>query len=318
MPDTPEISVVIPCFNGEKYLATAIRSVLAQNWPSIEIIVVDDGSTDQSARLVKDSFPGVKLVQQANQGVAAARNHGIDHATADWIAFLDADDVWLEGKLARQWQQLQDNPGVRMNYTAWQVWQSEALAPSEAFTRQLQALGANPQHWGGPSGWIYPALLLDCEVWTSTVLAHRSVFEEVGNFDTSLRIGEDYDLWLRASRCTQILRVPQPLALYRTHAASITKAAPAKNYKGLVIQRALDRWALRSPDGRSASKSRVAHALARTWSDFALASLAAGQMAPAWHAGLMSIKTRWQQLPGWKVLVKTMLQTLAGTRTRRG
>jgi glycosyltransferase involved in cell wall biosynthesis len=259
----------------------------------------------------------VKLVQQANQGVAAARNKGIEQATGDWIAFLDADDIWLAGKLASQCKQLQENPGVRMNYTAWQVWQSEDSSPSEAFVQHLQSISGDSQYWAGASGWIYPALLLDCVVWTSTVLAHRSVFEEVGNFDTGLRIGEDYDLWLRASRSTPILRVSQPLALYRAHASSITKSAPSKNYQGLVIQRALDRWALISPDGASASGAQVGRALARTWSNFADTSLAAGQMASAWHGGMMSIKTNWQQLTGWKVLVRIVLQFLAGTRAKR-
>ena len=318
MSAVPKISVVIPCFNGEKYVAAAIRSVLAQDWPGIEIIVVDDGSTDRSAELIHDIFPGVNVMQQPNQGVAAARNKGIEQAKGDWIAFLDADDIWLDGKLERQWEQLQANPDVRMNYTAWQVWQSEEPSPSQAFINSLQSKANDCQYWAGASGWIYPELLLDCVVWTSTVLAHRSVFEEVGNFDTSLRIGEDYDLWLRASRVTKILRVPQPLALYRAHAASITKSAPTRNYQGIVIQRALDRWALTSPDGTSASRAEVYRILARTWSDFAGASLATGQTAQAWQGGMMSIKTNWQQLTGWKVLAHTTLRLLVGARAKRG
>ncbi len=317
MSKLPKISVVIPCFNAEKYVIAAIRSALAQDWPDIEIIVVDDGSTDHSAQWVNDTFPKVKVFQQPNRGVAAARNKGIQHATGDWIAFLDADDIWLDGKLKRQWQQLHAHPGVRMNYTAWQVWHSEDPSPSKAFVKHLQSKARDERCWAGPSGWIYPALLLDCEVWTSTVLAHRSVFDEVGNFDTSLRIGEDYDLWLRASRITPILRVAQPLALYRTHTASITKSAPLKNYQGIVIQRALDRWSLTSPDGSRASRVHVYRALARTWSNFAGASLAAGQTAQAWQGGVMSIKTQWHQLPGWKVLSKTILQLLVGASGKR-
>ena len=314
MQAAPRISVVIPCFNGERYVEAAIRSVLAQEWPGIEIIVVDDGSTDRSAALVQATFPRVRVVQQLNQGVAAARNKGIEQAKGDWIAFLDADDIWLDGKLKRQWEQLRANPDVRMNYTAWKVWQSEDPTPPAAFVKQLQSRAGDSQYWAGPSGWVYPALLLDCVVWTSTVLAHRSVFEEVGNFDSSMRVGEDYDFWLRASRVTQILRVPQPLALYRTHAASITKSAPTKNYQGIVIKRALDRWALTSPDGTSANRTEVYRVLARTWSDFGGMSLAAGKVAQAWHAGVMSIKTHWQQLAGWKVLAKTIWQLFVGTR----
>jgi glycosyltransferase involved in cell wall biosynthesis len=306
--DTPTISVIIPCYNAERYIAATIRSVLLQNWQKLEIVVVDDGSKDHSAQLVRDAFPDVKLVCQPNQGVAVARNTGIAQATGDWIAFLDADDIWLDGKLALQWAQLQANPGVRMNYTAWQVWQSIDAAPSDAFIKHLQSRANDQRAWTGASGWVYPDLLLDCVVWTSTVLAHRSVFEEVGNFDATLRIGEDYDLWLRASRVTQILRVPKPLALYRTHSASITKSAPIKNYQGVVIQRALDRWGLASPDGATADHDLVYKALAQTWSDFAYACLTAGQRSKAWQAATTSVKSYCWQLPGWKVLLKTILK----------
>lgn len=313
----PTISVIIPCFNAEKYVSAAIRSVLQQDWPQMEIIVIDDGSKDNSAHLVRNTFPQVKLIQQVNQGVAAARNKGIEVAKSEWIAFLDADDIWLPGKLAQQWSQLQANPEVRMNYTAWKVWQSAEPEPIEQFINELRLISGDTQAWNGPSGWIYPALLLDCEVWTSTVLAHRSVFQEIGNFDTTLRIGEDYDLWLRASRVTAIMRVSQPLALYRTHPGSITKTKPEKNYKGIVIQRALDRWGLVSPDGTKANKAEVYRALALTWSDFASASLSVKHFGQAWRAGMKSIWTYWQQSPGWKVLIKTGLEWFASSCSKK-
>lgn len=317
MSAVPPISIVIPCFNGEKYIVETIRSALAQDWPSTDIVVVDDGSQDRSAELVRDTFPDVRLVSQPNQGVAAARNMGIQHARNDWIAFLDADDIWLAGKLERQWEQIKGNPGVRMNYTSWKVWPSEEILPSEQLLEDVQSAADDFRQWGGPSGWIYPALLLDCVVWTSTVLMHRSVLAEVGNFDQNLRIGEDYDLWLRASRVTPILRVNKPLALYRTHAASITKSAPSQNYQGIVIQRALDRWALTSPDGTVANKRTVYRALAHTWSDYASACLQAGRPAQAWRGSMTSIKICWQQAAGWKVLVKAILQHSLGVGTRR-
>ena len=307
------ISVVIPCFNAERYVCAAINSVLLQEWPEIEIIVIDDGSKDSSASLISNTFPQVKLVRQKNQGVAAARNKGIALAKGEWIAFLDADDIWLPGKLAQQWAQLQSNPEVRMNYTAWHVWQSANSMPSENLINTLASSAGDTQRWAGPSGWIYPALLLDCEVWTSTVFAHRSLFEEIGKFDTTLRIGEDYDLWLRASRVTAIMRVPCPLALYRSHPASITKSCPAQNYKGIVIQHALDRWGFVSPDGALAKKSEVNKALALTWSDFADASLSAYNFAQAWRAAITSIRTFWRQLPAWKMLIKTGYKALVFT-----
>jgi len=307
MAAVPTISVVIPCYNADKYITATIRSVLLQNWPSLEIIVVDDGSKDNSVRVVSDTFPFVRLVRQANQGVAAARNNGIAQCSGEWIALIDADDIWLEGKLAKQWALLQANPGVRMSCTAWQMWQCVDPEPAEAFVKQVQSQAFETATGAGPSGWIYPDLLAACCVWTSTVLAHRSVFEEVGQFDATLRIGEDYDFWLRASRVTQIVRVPQPLALYRRHAASLTKAAPAKNWEVIVVQSALCRWGLTSPVGTSAKLETVSKHLARTWSDFAGANLIAGQRQRALIASIKSIRTSWQQMQGWKVLLKTAL-----------
>jgi len=307
MPIVPSISVVIPCYNAEKYIVATIRSVLLQNWPNLEIIVVDDGSKDNSVKVVSDTFPFVKLVCQANQGVAAARNNGIAQSSGAWIALVDADDIWLEGKLAKQWALLQANPGVRMSCTSWQMWQCIDPEPTPEYVQQVQAMAIDKTTGAGPNGWIYTDLLAACVVWTSTVLAHRSVFDEIGQFDATLHIGEDYDLWLRAARVTQILRVPQPMALYRRHAASLTKAAPSKNWEATVVQSALCRWGLASPDGAQAKNEVVARHVARTWSDFAGANLIAGKRRRAWVAAIKSIKTYWQQMLGWKVLLKAAI-----------
>jgi glycosyltransferase involved in cell wall biosynthesis len=315
-----KISVVIPCFNAEQYITAAVRSVLAQDWPNLEIVVVDDGSSDRSAELVRDTFPVVTLLRQANQGVAAARNNGITRAQGDWIAFLDADDIWLPGKLHAQWEMLSATPSARMSYTAWQVWTSTEPTPPSEYLAALLSQSGDTERWSGATGWVYPQLLLDCVVWTSTVLAHRSVFAEVGQFEPTLRIGEDYDLWLRASRVTQILRVPSPYALYRMHPASITKLVPEKNYRNLVVGRAVARWGYSSPDGSTARKADVDCALAKGWSDFAGAHLDAGNLARALHAGLMALRADWRRASGWKVLSKSVARSLVGgslPRTRQ-
>jgi len=304
----PAISVVIPCFNARAYIAAAIRSVQAQDWPDLEIIVVDDGSSDRSAELVMEMFPAVRLVRQTNSGVAAARNHGISEANGEWIAFLDADDFWLPGKLRAQMALLGAAPQARMSYTAWEVWTSLDPAPLQGYLTELASRSSNLQLWTGASGWVYPQLLLDCVVWTSTVLAHRSIFTEVGMFDTALRIGEDWDLWLRASRVTQILRVPVPYALYRMHPASITRSVPEKNFRSLVVGRALFRWGYTSPDGSVANRADVNRSLAKGWSDFGGAHLLAANLPLAYKAGLAAIRADCTLVSGWKVLAKSILR----------
>lgn len=307
----PLISVVIPCYNAERWIEATLRSVLAQGWPKLEIIVVDDGSSDHSVERIRTHFPSVTVLQQKNSGVAAARNLGIANSNGDWIAFVDADDIWLPGKLHEQWQALTRQPDGRMAYAAWDIWSCTTPEPEASLVSDLDLRGKDASLWDGPSGWIYPDLLEDCCVWTSTVLAHRSLFDEIGAFDEKLRIGEDYDLWLRASQVTPILRVAKPLALYRIHSDSITKKAPDINYQALVITRAINRWGYDSPDGQRADKEIVDRALARTWRDFAGVHLAAGNLDRARHACLMSIRTDWRQLRGWKLAYRTILHTLS-------
>lgn len=309
----PLISVVIPCYNAARYIESTLRSVLAQDWTALEVIVVDDGSKDGSAELVRHSFPSVTVVEQPNQGVAAARNHGIRRARGEWVAFVDADDIWLPGKLSAQMAAMAAFDGARMSYTAWWVWSSSEPDP-EPETLQAVAAAADQPHWGGPSGWIYPQLLLDCEVWTSTVLMQRSLLDEIGNFDTTLRIGEDYDLWLRASRVTPILRVARPLALYRQHPASITRSAPGENYRGVVVARALQRWGYGQAQAPEADRAAVRRALAKSWSDFAVANLAAGRLDRARRGAWMALRTDPSHTAGWKALVKTALGVVVPRR----
>lgn len=314
---TPRFTVVIPCYNAKRWISATLKSVLAQTWPDLEIIVVDDGSSDGSADLVRSQFPSVTLIKQVNRGVAAARNKGIANATGDWIAFIDADDIWLPGKLEAQWRLLSTQLNARMAYTAWYVWQCTEPEPTNGFIEKLELeKSGEPSRWSGPSGWIYPELLEDCCVWTSTVIAHRSLLDEIGVFDEKLPIGEDYDLWLRASRVTPILHVPAPLALYRMHPNSITKSAPAINFQALVLSRAIEHWGLDSPDGRSTDKRVVARALGRIWRDFAGAHLAAGNLALARHGGFMALRNDWRQQQGWKLFVRSLLASLKTVGSR--
>jgi glycosyltransferase involved in cell wall biosynthesis len=306
MAGLPRVSVVIPCYNAERYIAATLRAVLAQAGAELEVIVVDDGSKDGSAALVEREFAQVRLIRRANAGVAAARNAGIAAATGDWIAFCDADDIWLPGKLAAQFQAIGAAPDCRMSYTAWEVWTSAEPEPEPSLLQSLAAEAAGAK-WAGATGWLYPELLLECVVWTSTVLMHRSVIDEVGVFDTGLRIGEDYDLWLRASRVTRIERVSRPLALYRQHTASITRSAPTANYRGRVVQAALARWGYAGPDGRRMDEGTVRRMLAKTWSDYAAAQLAAGQRAAARASAREALSQHAGHAPGWKLLLRSWL-----------
>lgn len=310
---SPEISVVIPCYNAERYIVASVRSVLSQGG-DLEVIVVDDGSRDGSvARLRQQGLP-VRIVEQANQGVAAARNAGVQVARGRWVAFIDADDIWLPGKLDAQRRLLAAEPTARMCYGAWETWPSLEPEPPAQLIHALLAAADDETRWGGASGWIYGDLLQDCVVWTSTVMAERSLLLEAGGFDPALRIGEDYDLWLRLSRVTPILRVPRPLALYRLHPASTTRAAPTRNHRSEVIGRALERWGYVGPDGRGVAPSLVNRGLATSWSTFAGANLDAGDRRVARQAALKALALRPVERSAWVVLAKSLLTPRASKK----
>lgn len=239
---SPLVSVIIPAFNAECFMVDAIDSVLAQDYPNLEIIVVDDGSTDTTPGIVAGYGGRVRLISQANRGCAAARNAGVRAAHGHFVAFLDADDVWWPHKIRLQVDALTAS-GYRMAYSRFIVWTPDAqgvFPPSE----QMFGMPGNPGLSGCElvTGNIYPQLLLDCIVWTSTVLVENTLLQTVGLFDESLVLGEDYDLWLRLSKATQILSMAPPTALYRQHPQSITRSVHEVNFEYVVLNRALTRW----------------------------------------------------------------------------
>lgn len=245
-----DVSVVIPAFNCEAFIGEAIDSALAQDGARVEVLVIDDGSTDRTADVVRGYGGRVRLLRtaEARSGAGAARNVGLRHAAAPLIAFLDGDDVWLPGKLARQKWLLDERPEVGLVCARGVFWYPEdgaggvppvePWAPGEAIPLDVD-------------GWAYHRLLLrPAWVWTTTVVLRRELVERVGGFDESLRLGQDYDYWLRASRETRIQRIAQPLALYRQHADNSTRTAPRqRNYELEIVERALARWGPVGPDG---------------------------------------------------------------------
>lgn len=304
------ISVVVPCYNAGRYIAGSLRSVLAQTSSPLEIIVVDDGSSDGSADLVRREFPDVVVLSQANQGAAAARNLGIRHARGEWVAFLDADDLWLPGKLEAQSKCIAASSGTRMVYTGWQEWTSEVPEPSPEQLAGVISDSQENKYWDGPSGWIYTQLLVDCVVWTSTVIVHRSLFDEIGPFDVELRLGQDYDFWLRASRVTPIIKVPLPYALYRKHPSNSTNKAHSENYRAIVIERALNRWGYVGPDGAKANPREVKRVLAKSWSDFGQSHLRVGNLKRAREAARQATGADWRHIAGWRLQAKAVFSSV--------
>ena len=260
----PLVSVVMPAYNSARYIAEAIDSALHQDYPALEIIVVDDGSTDDTVNIVSRYGDKVRLLSQKNQGSAAARNLGIRQARGKYIAFLDADDAWWRHKIRHQVEALVAG-GYKMAYSRFIWWHpNEHGQHTQAETEFEQAANPNLSSAAIVTGWPYAELLLDCIVWTSTVIVEKAELETAGLFDESLRKGQDYDLWLRLSRQTEMAGLEKPTALYRIHPASITSSVKEVNYEYLILSRAVERWSEAGPDGRSPPKGLVAARLARS------------------------------------------------------
>jgi len=185
-----QISVVIPTYNRYEVLKRALASVYAQTHKAKEVIVIDDGSTDNTSQIIKD-FPDIKYFFQNNAGVSSARNLGIQKARCEWIAFLDSDDEWHRDKLQEHLELHLNNPELQMSYTD-EKWIRE--------TREIKI----PKKYRKFGGDIFKECLSHCIIAPSATLIHRDLLDRVGLFDESLEVCEDYDLWLRVAMDNEI------------------------------------------------------------------------------------------------------------------
>lgn len=200
------VSVVIPAYNAEAFVGPALESVLAQTLPPLEILVIDDGSTDDTGARAA-AIPGVRCIRQANAGVSAARNRGIEAARGRFVAFLDADDVWEPEKLATQLDGLDDS---RFAFSA-RIETTPRLQPLRVVT-------------GGYDGPLIEGLLFHGNVvgTPSSVVAPVAAVRAVGGFDTRLSMCADWDLWIRMAIKLQGVHSARPLVRYRIHDGSMS------------------------------------------------------------------------------------------------
>ncbi|MCG8413964.1 MAG: glycosyltransferase family 2 protein [Pseudomonadales bacterium] len=181
---TLPVAVIIPTYNRKHTLARAIDSVLNQTQRPQEIVVVDDGSRDGSGDFITARYPQIKLLQQENAGVSAARNFGIAESEAPWLAFLDSDDEWLPTKLAEQFQVIANDIDAAIVHCD-EIWIRNGSRVNPMLKHQKRG------------GDIFAQCLTLCAISPSAVILRRSLLQEWGGFDDNLPACEDYDLWLR-------------------------------------------------------------------------------------------------------------------------
>jgi len=217
--DPPQVSVIIPTYNRAGCLREAVDSVLAQKFRGFELIVVDDGSTDETPQLLREYGSSIRMLRQENRGVSAARNAGIAASRGELIAFLDSDDAWLPGKLARQVEFFRQNPEILICQT------------EELWVKNGRRVNPGQRH-RKRGGMIFEPSLALCLVSPSAVMLRRELFEQVGLFDERLPACEDYDLWLRVSCRFPVGLIETPLIIKRGgHADQLSRARGLDRYR---------------------------------------------------------------------------------------
>ena len=220
---TPLVSCIVPVFNGERYLAEALDSVLGQTYRALEVIVVDDGSTDGTAAVVRTFGARVRCVTQPNAGLAAARNRGLAAATAELVAFLDADDLWLPEKIACQMERFRARPELEVSLTHIQnFWADDRpVAAEERGTHSMEPM----------PGYSSP-----------TMLARRSVFARVGPYDAALRTAACRDWFIRAREQNVVFDLlAQVMVRRRLHRTNMSRQPGKVDDYARLVKRHLDR-----------------------------------------------------------------------------
>jgi len=204
----PEVSVIIPVYNQTDYLIEALKSVFAQTYSDLEVIVVDDGSTEPVAPVIAGMEKPVRCIRVENGGVARARNIGIQNASGKYIALLDADDLWFPRKIEVQMKTVDANKDVDLVYTG-AVYIDRDGRYMGKMGQKIQRVSHNP---------FKDLLVVGNIVGTpSTVLAKKACFQQLGGFDVSLSVSADWDMWIRFSRHYRFILVDESLASYRIH-----------------------------------------------------------------------------------------------------
>jgi len=255
----PLFSVIIPVHNRYRPVKEAIDSVLSQTFSGHELIVVDDGSTDDTPRVAEEYADRIRYLRRENRGVSAARNTGVAASSAPWLAFLDSDDRWLPGKLERQARFIRENPGIMINQT------------DETWIRRGRRVNPRERHLKR-EGHIFIDSLELCLISPSAAVMSRECFDRYGPFDEDLPACEDYDLWLRVTARERVGLAPERLVVrHGGHPDQLSARYPAMDrFRVYAILKLLEREGASLPPEYSGRAAAVAAEKTRILRDGAL------------------------------------------------
>jgi glycosyltransferase involved in cell wall biosynthesis len=244
---TPRVTVIIPVRNCQAFIGEAVDSVLRQAFTDYELLVIDDGSDDWDYRQLEARDPRIRVIRLKGNGVSRARNTGMQQARGEFIAFLDADDVWFPGKLEAQIRYFDQHPTVGVvfgGFIKWRANEQGVFPPSATLERDCsQVTTCEPTR----SGWLYTRLLNGLLVGMNTAVIRREVRDAIGGFNEAMRQGEDYDFWIKTSRLVEMHSLDASVALYRIHDASAMHRLPTDNQLVILLKAATMRWGFGGP-----------------------------------------------------------------------
>ena len=292
----PLVSVVVATYNMGRFLPEAVRSALGQTYSNVEVIIVDDGSSDDTPAIVtqwRDEVR-VRVHRQSNQGQTSAKNKGIELSRGSYLGFLDADDVWLPDKLARQMPLFAGRPQVGVVYSDYERMDQDGRPLPKGPTRMYR-------------GRISAQLLIDNFVSFPSAVVRRACLDRYGAFDTSLDMGIDYDLWLRLSVHCEFDFVAEPTVRYRIWSGQMSKNVRGRYEAGIGI---MQRFIERNPGAVSQDVLRDAWAHTYTGRGNRILWLEKDRRA-AFRDYLRALSFRAGYWPAWRSMLRSVLTTRA-------
>ncbi len=287
----PAVSIIIPTYNCERYIAETLGSVIAQTVGDWEVIVVDDGSRDRTVEIASGMDPRIRVIEQKNAGVCVARNKGFDASRGRFLCFLDHDDYWFAEKLERQLGWMERRPELGVVYSNCTYWlpQQGRFAPAESLRPTDDADVLDEAF----TGWVYHQFMLDSCALTSSAMIRREALQACGLFDVTLPYSEDWDLFLRLSRSYQFAQMRWASTLYRQHERQGSRMVRPVDYRTELLLRAQRSWGMKGPDGTPVDAREFARRLAHYRMDFGRTHLMAGNR----YQGLAALFDAWRRQP---------------------
>lgn len=267
----PRVSVVIPAYNAAGFLPLTLKHALMATFRDYELVVVNDGSSDDTAAICEGLDPRVRVINQANMGMSAARNSGIAGSDSEYVALLDSDDIWHPQKLAAQVELLDDSPTVGLCFGEFEAW--DGLSPI-GFQGEVSAQRLVPEL----SGWIYHQLVLTSWALPSTLTFRREVVRHLGSFLAENSLNDDWEFMIRASRYYRYAKLRDVVTLYRQHPTQMSRRLSHADSTRDMREAMLQRYGMTDVDGTPVDAGELRQRRYRTAMNFASAHLERGEL----------------------------------------